>query len=77
MAGLSLSRLKARFKKETGVSPANFIMLRRIEGAKELLDRTDKNITDVAFELGFSSSQYFATAFKRYTGMTPKEFRGG
>lgn len=74
-AGLSTSRLKSRFKKETGISPGNFIILRRIEKAKALLLGTDCSVTEIAFALGFSTSQYFATAFKRYTGRTPRGFR--
>ena len=74
-AGLSPSRLKARFKKETGVPPAEYVLRKKIEKAKELLQQKNRTVTDAAFELDFSSSQYFATVFKRYTGQTPKEYR--
>ena len=74
-SGLSLSRFKSRFKHEVGVAPGNYINLRKIEKAKAHLLKTDLSITDIAMNLGFSSSQYFATTFKRYTGHTPREFR--
>ncbi len=74
--GLSLSRFKAVFSREVGIPPADYVLRRRIDLAKErlLLDRR-RSITDVALDLSFSSSQYFSTVFKRYTGMTPSEFR--
>ena len=69
VARLSPSRLKARFKRELGVPPAEFWLRQKIERAGELLK--SRSVTDVAFGLGFSSSQYFATAFKRYTRLRP------
>jgi len=75
MAGLSLPWFKARFRREVGLSPRNYIVMRKIERAKERLARGEGSVTDIAMELGFSTSQYFATVFRRYTGMTPGEFR--
>jgi len=70
-AGLSQARFKVRFKQETGVPPAEFVQRLRIEEAQRRLARGKESITHIAFELGFSSSQYFATVFKRYTGQSP------
>jgi AraC-like DNA-binding protein len=74
VARLSESRCKARFKREIGVPPAEYWLRKKIERAMVLLKR--RSVTDVAFELGFSSSQYFATVFKRYTLANPSQFRG-
>jgi AraC-like DNA-binding protein len=71
-ARLSESRLKTRFKREIGVPPAEFWLRKKIERAIFLLK--DRNVTEVAYELGFSSSQYFATVFKRYTRVNPSQF---
>ena len=73
IARLSESRFKARFKREMGVPPAEFWLRQKITRATILL-RT-RNVTAVAYELGFSSSQYFATVFKRYTLESPSRFR--
>lgn len=70
-AGLSVSRFKAKFKKLLGVPPAEYIARKKIERARELLSQGGRSVTDVAFALDFSSSQYFATVFKRYTGKSP------
>ncbi len=75
VAGLSLPWFKARFKREVGLSPRNYIVMRKVERAKDLLARTRTSITGVAMDLGFTTSQYFATVFRRYTGMAPGEFR--
>lgn len=75
LVGLSESRFKQRFKEEVGIAPGNYITQRKIEKARELLSASDVDITDLAFDLGFSSSQYFATTFRRYVGVTPSEYR--
>jgi AraC-like DNA-binding protein len=73
VAQLSESRFKTRFKRETGVPPAEFWLRKKIEKASLLLKK--QSVTQVAFDLGFSSSQYFATVFKRYTLTNPSHFQ--
>jgi len=70
-AGLSEARFKVRFKEETGVPPGEYVLRARIEEAGRRLRKPDPDITRIAFDLGFSSSQYFATVFKRFTGQSP------
>jgi AraC-like DNA-binding protein len=72
VARLSESRCKMRFKREIGVPPAEFWLRKKIEKAVVLLKT--RSVTEVAFDLGFSSSQYFATVFKRYTLVNPSQF---
>ena len=72
IARLSESRFKTRFKREMGVPPEEFWLRQKIERATVLLKT--RNVTEVAHELGFSSSQYFATVFKRYTRVSPSRF---
>jgi AraC-like DNA-binding protein len=73
VARLSESRFKTRFKRETGVPPAEFWLRKKVEKASLLLKK--QTVTQVAFDLGFSSSQYFATVFKRYTLTNPSHFQ--
>lgn len=73
--GLSESQFARRFKQAAGVTPADCLQRMRIEEACRLLCETNCNITEAAFKLGFSSSQYFSTVFKRYTGMSPYNFQ--
>ena len=60
----------------TNDSPMQFLNLARIEAAARLL-RTNlaRSITDIAFDCGFNSSQYFANQFRRHFGMTPTAYR--
>jgi AraC-like DNA-binding protein len=74
-AELSESHFKARFKAETGMSPGDYVLRKKIELAQALLLGSNHSVLQVAMSLGFSSSQYFATVFKRYTGQTPSAFR--
>jgi len=62
-------------RKITGCSPFEYLARLRIERAKTLLRESDLKIIDIAFECGFSSSQYFSNTFRRATGLTPTEFR--
>ncbi len=72
---LSESRFKAVFKKEIGTPPYEYILGRKIEFSKTLLADRDKSITHIALDLGFSSSQHFATLFRKFTAITPTEYR--
>ncbi|MCM4149959.1 AraC family transcriptional regulator [Arenibacter sp. N53] len=72
--GMSTGYFKAWFKKESGMPPKEYVNRLKIDQAKmDLL--TTKTVTEVAFGLGFGSSQYFATTFKKFTGYTPKSYR--
>lgn len=74
-AALSVPRFKVRFRSETGFPPAEFVLRRRIERARQLLQDGEKTVLEVALQTGFCSSQYFASAFRRITGTTPTTFR--
>jgi len=75
IAGLSLPRFKSSFRGQMGVPPREYILQKKVDLAKELLMNTDQSMTEIAFQLQFSSSQYFATVFRRFTCATPSEFR--
>lgn len=75
IAGMSTSHFAFRFKKETGISPSDYALRLKIEEAKKQLALPDSRVTDVAFALGFSSSQYFTVVFRRYVFMTPTRYR--
>lgn len=70
---LSLSHFKRRFKNETGTTPALYIQKQRIKCAKELL-KSGMTVTETAYSLDFSSSNYFSVVFRRITSMTPTEY---
>ena len=72
---LSRTYLAAKFKKETGRTLSEFLLGEKIEEGKRLLRYSDKSIASIASYLGFSSQGHFANAFKRSTGLSPKEYR--
>ncbi|MEE8836374.1 MAG: AraC family transcriptional regulator [Eubacteriales bacterium] len=74
-SGYSLSRFKVKFKESIGVTPAEYVTVQKLEYAKRELIQTDKSITDIAFEFGFSTSNYFCSVFKKLNFITPKEYR--
>ncbi len=67
-----LSRL---FKKNTGYSPIQYLMMCRLAVAKELLEETDKSISEVVWRSGFSDGSNFSRYFKARVGKTPEEYR--
>jgi len=73
--GLCPSRFYERFKQEVGQTPADYCNRLRCAEARTLLARTDTPVTEIAFTLGFATSQYFASCFRKYTGMSPTEYR--
>lgn len=73
VAGLSVSSFKRVFKEVAGIPPHAYVLRKRIDRAQSLLRTGKRSVTEIAFECGFPSSQYFATAFKRVTGLTPND----
>lgn len=74
-SGLSESYFKALFRQSMGMPPATFVRLLRLEQAQLQLRNTSRSVTDIAFRAGFSSSQHFATAFRKQYGCSPGAFR--
>jgi AraC-like DNA-binding protein len=72
--GVSRSRGYDIFHQTIGLNPKEYILRKKIEFAKQMLTQ-DRDITTIAFDLGFSSSQSFATVFKKLTCMTPSDFK--
>lgn len=63
------------FKKVTGDSFITYVNLRKIEKAKEILKAVDIPVSEVAEKCGFSDVKYFNRVFKKYTGVTPSEYK--
>ena len=72
---MSAPTLTTLFRRRTGLPPHAFLVSCRIAKAKEALARTQQGVAEIARQLGFPSSQYFATQFKRETGLTPRAWR--
>ena len=66
--------LSKTYKKQMGVNLKDTIAECRIEEAKRLLERGER-VSDVAEEVGFDNFTYFSTMFKKYTGITPNQYR--
>lgn len=77
MVGLGTTAFTEKVKSYTGFSPLNYLINLRISEATKMLKQNKGNITAIALETGFYSSQHFATTFKKLTGYTPGEFRKG
>ena len=73
--GLSNRVFHQKFLAEVGWTPVEYRSRRRIQQAKIMLRQKHLSITRIALSLGFGTSQYFATVFKKATGITPHEYR--
>lgn len=75
--GMSEDYLTYCFRQELGMTPIAFLNRYRITQAKRLLKETDKTITEIALDVGFSDSGYFSRVFRREVGLSPEAFRRG
>lgn len=75
VVGLSNRHFLRVFKEASGTTPHRFVLRLRIEEAKRRLIETSDPVTEVAFSVGFGSSQQFATSFRSATGLSPSAFR--
>jgi transcriptional regulator GlxA family with amidase domain len=75
--GMSARTIQKTFLRHAGLSPTAFISERRLERAAALLERNEgRNITEVAFEVGFSDSAFFSRCFRRRFGVAPSRWPG-
>ncbi len=72
---LNASYLSTLFKKEAGCSVSDYILLRKLEAARNMLKYSEYSYAEISAILAFSSQSHFCRIFKKETGYTPKEYR--
>lgn len=75
-AGLSPMHFAAQFRAATGYRPHHYLLLCRMERAKQLMAEVPRSMLDIALEVGFHTQSHFTTVFKRLTGKTPRQWCG-
>jgi signal transduction histidine kinase/DNA-binding response OmpR family regulator len=74
---LTISRVQLyrKVKAILGISVSDHINSMRLDKSRELLKKSDLNISEIAYAVGFSSPNYFSTSFKNKFGVSPKEYK--
>ncbi len=75
--GISPYYLSKLFKESEGVNYIDYLTGLRIKYAKEQLSKTDNSIKEICHESGYGDPNYFSRIFKKWTGVTPTEYREG
>ncbi len=73
--GLDYHYLSSLFSAVEGITIERYAILQRIERVKELLIYDEKSLSEIAFEMGYSSVQHLSQQFKKTTGLTPSHFK--
>ncbi|MCF7838930.1 MAG: helix-turn-helix transcriptional regulator [Candidatus Marinimicrobia bacterium] len=73
--GHSYGYLSRVFRRDTGMTPLQYVNARRMEHAASLLRDTDLTFAEVGFRLGIDNPSYFSHMFKKYAGSNPREYR--
>ncbi|HQZ25244.1 MAG TPA: AraC family transcriptional regulator [Flavobacterium sp.] len=74
-AGMSTTSFYRFFRRELGMSPIEFVLNEKIKCAKKLLKNPTIQINEVCYLSGFEDSNYFIRLFKKYEGITPKQYQ--
>jgi AraC-like DNA-binding protein len=73
--GYEYPHLSKLFSDETGTTIEQYIILQKIEKVKELLTYGEQTISDIAYQLGYSSVAALSSQFKKVTGITPSAYK--
>ena len=73
--GVSSVTLSVEFRNEMDIKPSDYLSNLRMEKAKELLRCSDMRIREISCSVGYEDDRVFLRRFKRYTGVTPGEYR--
>jgi len=73
--GLGKEQFRSLFQQTHGTSPMKYVQLLRMQRAKELLTLTVCPIKDISVQVGFENQHHFSNAFRKYTGISPLEYR--
>ncbi|MBI4977616.1 MAG: helix-turn-helix domain-containing protein [Spirochaetes bacterium] len=74
-AGVSTRHVRRLFLRHYGMNPTDYCMRLRVHAAAADLAETDRTITDIAYDSGFSDSNYFARCFRRFMKTSPRNYR--
>ena len=72
---LSASRFAHLFRSQSGLTPTQFLERQRLSRACQLLDYTALSVGTVALDVGYENPFYFTLRFKRFTGLSPRDYR--
>ena len=75
IVNMSSSHFSRIFKRQTGFSPYDYILISRLNRAKYLLQVTDMTVSAIAYEIGFNSESNFIYFFTENEGISPGKFR--
>ena len=72
---LSNSQVYRKIKEKSGMNPSTYIKTKRLKKAHQLILKTERTITDIAYSVGFNCNTYFSTCFSEYYGFPPSQLR--
>lgn len=75
LCGRSLTSFRRDFNKDFGTTPGKWILARRLELSRFLLETTDERVSDIAYTAGFRNRSHFNKVFKEAKGIPPNEYR--
>lgn len=75
LCNMSLSTFKREFPKTYNMSPGKWLLKRKLQLAKKLLNNSTYNINEIAFRCGFDSASHFVRTFKKHQEITPARYR--
>ena len=75
VAHVNKYHLSHTFRREYGISPINYLIMRRIREGRHMLEHTSYSLSQIAHSIGFSSPSYFSQSFRKAEGLSPAEYR--
>jgi len=71
VAHVNKYHLSHTFRREYGISPINYLIMRRIREGRHMLEHTSYSLSQIAHSIGFSSPSYFSQSFRKAEGLSP------